>query len=79
MKVLMLLGAVLGFGVGAGFSLIQKNPGATVIWHAAVAAYVAGLLLRWWGRSWEKCLRAALLEKQAQDAKAASESNPTHR
>lgn len=70
MKLLMLLGAILGFGIGFAFSLMQESPWPRVVWHACVGAYFAGLLLRWWGRLWEKNLRLALVEKEAATARA---------
>lgn len=65
MKMMMLTGAALGFGVGITFSLLRASPWPTVVWHASVAAYVAGMMFRWWGRHWTKNLRLALVEKQA--------------
>ncbi|MBL9128898.1 MAG: hypothetical protein JNL97_14700 [Verrucomicrobiales bacterium] len=68
---MMLTGAALGFGVGITFSLLRQSTWPTVIWHACVAAYVAGMLFRWWGRHWTKNLRLALVEKQAAAVKEA--------
>lgn len=65
MKMMMLTGAMLGFGVGVTFSLLRESPWPTVVWHACVAAYVSGLTFRWWARHWMKNLRLALVEKQA--------------
>lgn len=65
MKMMMLTGAALGFAVGITFSLLRQSTWPTVVWHACVAAYVAGMLFRWWGRHWTKNLRLALVEKQA--------------
>lgn len=76
MKLLMLLGAVVGFAVGLVFSLLQKSPGSQVIWHAALAAYAAGMLFRWWGRLWERNLRASLLAKQAEATAVATPPEP---
>lgn len=65
MKMMMLTGAALGFAVGITFSLLRQSTWPTVVWHACVAAYVAGILFRWWGGHWTKNLRLALVEKQA--------------
>lgn len=79
MKFLMMMGAMVGFGIGFGFSCLQKVPWPNVIWHACVAAYVAGMLLRWWGRLWEKNLRLALIEKEAANVRSEGPSTPTKR
>lgn len=83
MKLLMLMGAVLGFGVGFGFSLVQESSWPSVVWRACAAAYAAGLVLRWWGRRWEANLRVALIEKheavlRAESAAAASPHTDLH-
>lgn len=59
MKLLMLLGGLIGFGIGFGFGSAQHAEWPTAIWRACVAAYVGGLLLRWWGGVWVKSLQAA--------------------
>jgi hypothetical protein len=74
MKLLMMLGAILGFGIGFAFSLFQQSPWPNVLWHAGIAAYVAGMLLRWWGRLWERNLRLALIEKESVAARPNSTS-----
>lgn len=71
MKMMMLTGAAIGFGVGITFSLLRESPWPTVVWHACVAAYLAGMMFRWWGRHWTKNLRLALIEKQAAAVKEA--------
>lgn len=76
MKLLMLVGAILGFGVGFGFSLLQQSPWPNMVWHACLAAYVSGMLLRWWGRTWERNLRLSLLEKHAADIRASTSTPP---
>jgi hypothetical protein len=65
MKMMMLTGAALGFAVGVTFSLLRQSTWPTVVWHACIAAYVAGMMFRWWGRHWTRNLRLALVEKQA--------------
>lgn len=76
MKMMMLTGAMLGFGVGVTFSLLRESPWPTVVWHACVAAYVSGLTFRWWARHWMKNLRLALVEKQAAAVRAATLPSP---
>jgi hypothetical protein len=65
MKLIMVLGGLIGFSIGFGFSWAQGSAWPTVVWRAAVMALLAGVLLRWWGRLWVKCLRDAYQEKQA--------------
>ena len=72
MKLIMVLGGLIGFGIGAGFSWAQGSAWPSIVWRAAVTALVAGVLLRWWGRQWMKCLREAQLERQALAAVASA-------
>ena len=62
MKALLLIGGLLGFGIGLIFSWIQESPWPSCLWHACLAAYLASLLLRWWGRAWRKNLEKAFAE-----------------
>jgi hypothetical protein len=64
MRFLLLIGGLLGFAIGLIFSWAQASAWPTSLWHACVAAYVAGLLMRWWGRAWRKNLENALKERQ---------------
>ncbi len=77
MKLLMLLGAILGFAIGFAFSLLQQSPWPRVVWHACVGAYLAGMLLRWWGRLWEKNLRLALVEREAATVRGTNSAKST--
>lgn len=79
MKLLMLIGALVGFAVGFVFSLLKESPWPHVVWHACIAAYAAGMLLRWWGRRWETNLRLALIEKQSAAKAAPPPFNPSLR
>ena len=67
MKLMMILGAIVGFSIGAGFAMIQDSSWPSVLWRACAAALGAGLLLRWWGNLWLISLAAALREKQRQE------------
>ena len=64
MKLMMMLGGLLGFGIGLVFSWAQGSPWPSVLWRASVAAFASGLLLRWWGRLWIHALQQAHREKQ---------------
>jgi hypothetical protein len=77
MKLLMLTGAFLGFVIGAGFSWAETSAWPDVLWRAGVAAYVGGLLLRWWGRLWMKGLREVCEARIADAARAKATPTPT--
>ncbi len=64
MKSHMILGAVIGFLVGAGFSLAQQCSWATALCRGCVAALVAALLARWWSRVWIQSLGEAIRQKR---------------
>jgi hypothetical protein len=68
MKKLMMLGALLGFLIGTAFGLLQECSWPSVLWRSSVAAAVAGLLLRWWGRLWMAGLREVYERKQNETA-----------
>ncbi|HZM03963.1 MAG TPA: hypothetical protein VFC44_13205 [Candidatus Saccharimonadales bacterium] len=69
MKVLLLIGALLGFAVGFLFSWAEESSGSTCLWHACLAAYLTSLLMRWWGGAWRKGLEEALRERHTLPAK----------
>jgi hypothetical protein len=64
MKSLMILGGIIGFATGLLFSWAQKGAWPASLWHACLAAYLAGMLMRWWGNAWRKSLAASLNERQ---------------
>jgi hypothetical protein len=66
MKLLMLIGAVFGFGLGMIISLAHECSWSSSLWHAAVAAYASGWIMLWWGRTLRSCQFAALIEEEAQ-------------
>ena len=65
MKLLMILGGLVGFVIGITFGIAQESPWPSVIWRASIGAYVAGMLMRWWGRVWVRGLQAAHDERIA--------------
>jgi hypothetical protein len=65
MKSLLLIGGLLGFGIGLLFSWAGDSPWPACLWHASLAAYLTGVLLRWWGGAWRRNLEAALRERQS--------------
>ena len=64
MKLLLLIGGLVGFGIGLLFSWAQESSWPACFWHACIAAYLASLLMRWWGQAWRKSLEASFLERQ---------------
>jgi hypothetical protein len=77
MKSFMILGAVVGFALGAGSSLAGGCMGSTMFWHASVTALVGGVLARWWGQIWFTGLAEALEQQRRARAQAAAESKKT--
>jgi len=65
MKSLLLIGGLLGFGIGFLFSWAGESPWPACLWHACLAAYLTGILMRWWGGAWRRNLEAALREQQS--------------
>jgi hypothetical protein len=65
MKLLLIIGGLLGFTIGLLFSWAEESSGSTCLWHACLAAYLTAILMRWWGDAWRRNLREALLERQA--------------
>jgi hypothetical protein len=74
MKSLLLIGGLLGFGIGLIFSWAQESAWPASLWHACLAAYLTGLMMRWWGRAWRDNLEKALLERQSLSASVAISS-----
>ena len=71
MKRMMLTGAMTGFACGFGFGWAREAPLEDAFLHACVAAYVAGMLMRWWAGVWVQGLRESHEEHLA--AAAATE------
>ena len=65
MKLLMILGGLVGFVIGITFGIAQESPWPSVIWRASIGAYLAGMLMRWWGRVWVRGLQEAHHERLA--------------
>jgi hypothetical protein len=65
MKLFMIIGGLLGFCLGAGFGIAQGCSWPALLVRACVAALVAGILLRWWGRIWIRGFHQAYAERLA--------------
>ena len=72
MKRMMLTGAMVGFTGGFGVAWLREVPVQDAFWHACVAAYVVGMLMRWWHGVWVRGLRESY-EAQAAAAMTAAE------
>ena len=81
MKLIMVFNSVIGFGIGMAFSWAQGSSWPAVLWRSSMAALIAGILLRWWGRLWLKCLQQSYLERQNALKKqaASNSSNPSNK
>ena len=75
MKLLMILGGLIGFLIGISFGLVQESSWPSIFWRASIAAYASGFLMRWWGRAWVQGLQAAHQERQAAQTKAATQND----
>ena len=64
MKSFMILGAIVGFLIGAGFSLLQSCPWPTALWRACIGALAAAVLARWWSRIWLESLQSAIEKRR---------------
>jgi len=65
MKALIILGAIVGFLIGAGFGLASDSPWPATLWHSCAAALVATVLTRWWSRVWLQGLRDSIDQRRA--------------
>jgi len=78
MKSFMILGSLIGFSIGAGFSLAGGCPPATALWRACVAALLAAWLARWCSHIWIDGLQNAIENRRnaPRPAKADAKPNP---
>lgn len=65
MKLLMITGGLLGFGIGLALGWARESTWPTILWRASLGACLSGLLMRWWGRRWVAALQASLLQRRA--------------
>ena len=76
MRLLMLLGGFIGFLIGVLMGAAQGSAWPGVLWRSSVAALLAGVVLRWWGKVWARSLQEAQRERQRQPAPTSPESAP---
>lgn len=66
---MLMLGGFIGFGTGVILGVVQSGSWQDLIWKSAIAAYLGGLLMRWWGNLWVKCIKdSETLKRNAQQA-----------
>ncbi len=73
----MIMGGFIGFLVGiisSSASLGWQSP--MVLFRGSISAAIGGLLLRWWGRLWIRCISQAHSERVAAEASQISTSMP---
>ena len=75
MRSFLILGGFLGFVMALALGWAQQNDWPSLLWRAALTAYAAGLLMRWWGGVWLKSLQAARYEQHALAVQASAASN----
>lgn len=74
MKLMMITGGLVGFSLGLGLGWVRDAAWPSILLRASVAAYVGGMLLRWWGRLWIKEWESALKQRPGASAGAAAET-----
>jgi len=77
MKPLVILGSLVGYVIGAAFSLAGNCPWSTAFWRACVAALLTALLARWWGRLCLQELRSAVDDRRRTRPAAKVDSKPS--
>ena len=78
MKMLMVIGAMIGFALGMALGFAGRAEWPTMLWHASAAAAVLAWLMRWWGRVWTRELRSSLEQRRALEAAARQHNPPTN-
>jgi hypothetical protein len=76
MKALIILGAIVGFVIGAGFGLASSSPWPATLWRACAAALMATILTRWWNRVWLEGLRESLDQRRSKRPAPTPSSHP---
>lgn len=75
----MILGAIVGFLIGAGFGLASSSPWPAALWRACVAALVAAILTRWWSRVWLRGLQESLAHRRTRRVPSANSLKPVQK
>ena len=59
----MILGGLIGFLIGIFLGAAQGASLPEILWRSSVAAFLAGVVLRWWGKVWVSSLKKELQER----------------
>jgi len=59
----MVIGGLIGFSIGLSMGWAHDCPPLTMLLRASVAAFLSGVVLRWWGRVWVKSYLQAQHQK----------------
>lgn len=62
--------------MGLVLALSQQAEWPSVLWRASIAAYLSGLMMRWWGRMWVKSLKEVSLQRTAEVSNAKTPNSP---
>jgi hypothetical protein len=65
MKLLLIIGGFLGFGIGLLFNWSGQSAWPSSLWRACLTAYAAAILMKWWGLAWRKSLHDSIREREA--------------
>jgi high-affinity Fe2+/Pb2+ permease len=60
----MIFGSVIGFLVAVGFGMANGSSWPNLVWHGCVAALIAAMLTRWWGRVMFNGLNEAIEQRR---------------
>lgn len=60
----MILGAIIGFLLGAGMALADDCSWSTALWRGCAAALVVAVLARWWSGIWFHNFRVAVKQRR---------------
>jgi hypothetical protein len=76
MKSHIILGSIIGFLTGAGFSLADDCSWSIALWRACVAALIVAVLTRWWSRIWFQSLGEAIKQRRHANANPPAKAKP---
>lgn len=75
----MILGAIIGFLIGAGMSLSDQCSWPTALWRGCAAAMAVAILARWWSGIWLHNLRVAVKERRQASVSIPAKTKPANK